>query len=232
MMKKSFFKLFAIVLFFGTTLQLTAEKAIVIGLIGDSTVAEQSGWGPAFASRFNENVKILNYAKNGATAPSLFKKLDLLLQHKPDYVFVQFGHNDQKRFEPNAYRDNLKIYVEKIQNAKAKPVIVSSVTRRSFNEKGKIVSLLLKSKKYNYKANLTVYAETAKSLAKELHLDFIDLHARSIDHHNQIGPTESMSYNFKEGDTTHFNHKGAQAITDLIVEEMNSVLPQITKHLK
>lgn len=44
-----------------------AEPQIKIGLIGDSTVAEQSGWGPAFAGRFNARAEIINYAKNGAT---------------------------------------------------------------------------------------------------------------------------------------------------------------------
>jgi hypothetical protein len=28
-----------------------------VGLIGKSTVAEQSGWGPALASRFNDQAK-------------------------------------------------------------------------------------------------------------------------------------------------------------------------------
>ena len=39
------------------------EKAVMIGLIGDSTVAMQSGWGPAFAERFDRRTKIVNYAK-------------------------------------------------------------------------------------------------------------------------------------------------------------------------
>jgi len=213
-------------------LQAETEKTLVIGLIGDSTVAEESGWGPAFASRFDENVKVLNYAKNGATAPSLFKRLDELLKHKPDYVFVQFGHNDQKRFEPQEYRKNLQVYINKIQQAKSKPVIVSSVTRRTFNKDGKIVSLVHKSKKYTYKANLTVYAETAKALANELKVNFIDLHNISIAHHNKIGPTVSMTYNFKEGDLTHFNKKGGLAIANLILTEIKSLLPKVALHVK
>ena len=223
--------LIAISLFISMVQLLAADNVIVIGLIGDSTVAEQSGWGPAFASRFNKSVKVLNFAKNGATAPSLFKRLDVLLEQKPDYVFVQFGHNDQKRFKPNEYRDNLKVYIDKIKKAKAIPVMISSVTRRSFDDNGKIVSLLLKSEKYSYKANLTVYAETVKSLAKKLKLDFIDLHALSIAHHNKVGPAVSMSYNFKAGDTTHFNEKGAQAIAAIVIEEVKSILPEVALYI-
>jgi lysophospholipase L1-like esterase len=58
-------------------------EAMKIGLIGDSTVAAESGWGPAFASRFNDKAKVINYAKNGATLESLSKKLDELVKLKP-----------------------------------------------------------------------------------------------------------------------------------------------------
>ena len=47
------------------------EKAGIVGLIGDSTVAVQSGWGPGFAERFDRRAKIVNYAKNGATLQAL-----------------------------------------------------------------------------------------------------------------------------------------------------------------
>jgi len=128
-----------------------------IGLIGDSTVAVQSGWGPAFASRFNGKAKILNYAKNGATLQSLTKKLDDLVKLKPDYVLIQFGHNDQKRYDTNAYSTHLKSYVARIQKAGGKPIILSSVVRRSFGKDGKIVNNMVKNEKYSYKANLTAY---------------------------------------------------------------------------
>ena len=75
-----------------------------------------------------------------------------------------------------------------------------------------------KMRKYSYKATLTDYAKAAEALARELNLPFLDLHRVSIAHHNEIGREESMTYNFKEGDKTHFNKKGAEAITDLIIE--------------
>jgi lysophospholipase L1-like esterase len=118
-----------------------AESRIKIGLIGDSTVAEQSGWGPAFASRFNAHAEVINYAKNGATLQALSKKLDALVKLKPDYVLIQFGHNDQKRYDTTVY-------------------------------------------------------------------------------------------NFKEGDRTHFNRKGAEAITDLILKEIQTAVPEISTYLK
>ena len=208
------------------------EKAVTVGLIGDSTVAVQSGWGPAFATRFDRRVKIVNYAKNGATLQALSKKLDELVQLKPDYVLIQFGHNDQKRYDTAVYSDHLRSYVERIRKSGGKAVIVSSVTRRSFDAQGKIVSNLVKTEKYSYKGTLTDYANAAEAVAVELKLPFIDLHAASILHHSKIGREESMTYNFKEGDNTHFNKKGSKAITGLILKELNTVVPELATYLK
>lgn len=209
-----------------------SKKTVTIGLIGDSTVAEQSGWGPAFAEQFDRRTTILNYAKNGATLESLSAKLDELLQRQPDYVFIQFGHNDQKRYETTVYQDRLKSYVERIQQAGGQPVIVSSVTRRSFDAEGKIVSNLVQNEKYTYRATLTDYAEAAEAVAEELKLPFLDLHRISIAHHNEIGREVSMTYNFKEGDLTHFNREGAEAIAGLILEELTTVLPDVASYVK
>ena len=208
------------------------ERAITIGLIGDSTVAVQSGWGPAFAERFDDRAKIINYAKNGATLLALSGKLDELVHLKPDYVLIQFGHNDQKRYDTQVYKAHLQSYVDRIKKGGGKPIIVSSVTRRSFDENGRIVSILLQNEKYSYKATLTDYAKAAEAVAKELDLPFLDLHGSSIAHHNKIGREKSMTYNFKEGDTTHFNRKGAEAITDLIIQELKTVVPELFTYVK
>jgi len=204
---------------------------VTIGLIGDSTVAVQSGWGPAFAGRFNNKAKVLNYAKNGATLQALSKRLDELVKLKPDYVLIQFGHNDQKRYDTKAYSTHLKSYVARIRKAGGKPIIVSSVVRRSFDKDGKIANNMVKNEKYSYKANLTAYAKAAEAVAAELKLPFIDLHTISTEHHNRIGKDASMSYNFKEGDRTHFNKKGAEAITDLILPELKKVAPELTAYM-
>lgn len=224
--------LFALTLFLSLSVSQAQEKTVTIGLIGDSTVAEQSGWGPAFAERFDSRAKILNYAKNGATLQALSKKLDELVQHQPDYVLIQFGHNDQKRYDTTVYQDHLKSYVERIQKAGGQPVIVSSVTRRSFDADVKIVSNLVKNEKYSYQGTLTDYANAAKAVVEELNLPFIDLHRVSIAHHNEIGREESMTYNFKEGDKTHFNRKGAKAIAGLILEELKTVVPELATYVK
>ena len=204
------------------------DRKLVVGLIGDSTVAQQSGWGPAFSKRFGDDVVVLNHAVNGATLQALSKKLEMLLKEKPQYVFVQLGHNDQKRYDIDTYVGYLKSYSDRMKKAGGIPIIVSSVTRRTFTQEGKIVSTMSSK----FKANLTEYAKAALKFAKDEGLKSIDLHSSSIAHHNAIGPAMSMEYNFKEGDKTHFNEKGANAITDLILKDLKVVMPELAKHLK
>ena len=48
------------------------EKKIVVALIGDSTVTARSGWGAAFAGRFDDRVKVLNFAASGRSSKSYY----------------------------------------------------------------------------------------------------------------------------------------------------------------
>lgn len=204
-----------------------AGEQMRIGLIGDSTVAEQSGWGPAFAQQVNDRAEVINFAKNGATLVSLSKELDRLLLRKPDFVLVQFGHNDQKRYDPTVYAKHLRSYTDRISKAGARPVILSSVVRRTFDTHGKIVSEVVENDKFAFKAGLGEYAKAAGTLARELGAPFIDLYSISEAHHNSMGQEASMSYNYAEGDKTHFNPKGARAIADLIIPELKRQIPEL-----
>lgn len=114
------------------------DTTTTIGLIGDSTVATTYGWGPAFADRLGDSVKVVNFAVNGATLESLSEKLDRLIEQDPDYVLIQFGHNDMKRYGTEEYRRKLTDYVQRVKRGGSQAVVLSSVTRRVFNEDGRI----------------------------------------------------------------------------------------------
>ena len=207
---------------------------MTVGLIGDSTVAVQSGWGPAFAERFDSRAKIVNCAKNGATLQALSKKLDDLVQLKPDYVLIQFGHNDQKRYDTTIYSDHLRslrgTHKEVWRQGGDCEFGHPSQLRRSREDR---VQLGQKTKSTITRGRyVTDYANAAKVVAGELNLPFIDLHGASIATTTRSAAEESMTYNFKEGDKTHFNKKGAEAITDLILEELKSVVPELAPYLK
>jgi lysophospholipase L1-like esterase len=79
-------------------------------LVGDSTVAPRGGWGDAFAKLLAPGVECRNLALGGRSSKSYrdeghWKKV---LEAKPDWVFIQFGHNDQSGGTGN---DGLAEYV-------------------------------------------------------------------------------------------------------------------------
>ncbi len=219
-----------VLLSLGLTTLCTAEdtkKTYIIGLIGDSTVASTYGWGPAFAEQFNDQAKVLNYAKNGATLDSLSKKLDELIKLKPDFVLIQFGHNDMKRYDANAYSRKLKDYVARVKKSGAKPIVLSSVTRRVFDHNGKISPQI-----FHNDRTLPAFAKAARAVAIDAVVPFIDLNSISIEHHNAIGPEASAAYNFDKDDRTHFSPKGAKAIADIILMELKTAVPELAPCLK
>lgn len=205
------------------------ETTLTVALVGDSTVMERTGWGRAFPGRFKDSVKVLDFAIGGNSSKRWHDQQGIkrVLQAKPDYVFIQFGHNDQPHKGPDratdpatTFRDYLRFYVKEFRAIGAKPVLVSPVVRRTFDENGKIVS------------TLTPWAEGAQAVAREMNVPFIDLHTASMNYHNTIGREASMAFNMSEGDTTHFNPKGAEAIVDLIVAQLKTAVPELASYLK
>ncbi|QEF97255.1 Rhamnogalacturonan acetylesterase RhgT [Stieleria maiorica] len=220
-------KLFLLLL--GLTLLLVNAPAAVaqvhhltIGLIGDSTVATTYGWGPAFEEQCTGEAKVLHFAKNGATLESLSKRMDELLQYRPDYVIIQFGHNDQKKYGPDVYRTKLTSYIQRAKQVGVKPIVFSSVTRRNFGDDGKIQPRVA-----NLKGDLPSFAATAEAVAKEQGVPFVDLYRISVNHHNTIGPGASQAYNFNPTDTTHFSPEGADATAKLIIAALRTEVPEL-----
>lgn len=202
---------------------------MTVALVGDSTVTEEYGWGKAFAGRVKDRVKVLNFAVGGRSSRSWYEegRLPAVLKAAPGYVLIQFGHNDQpgkgpkRETEPaTSYQDYLRLYINEFRKIGAKPILISSVTRRTFNADGKIES------------TLTPWAEAARAVADELKVPFIDLHTASVNYHNKIGREASMTFNATEEDLSHFNRKGAETIADLIVKEIKSASMDIAEYLK
>ncbi len=196
------------------------EKDTIVALIGDSTVTDSVGWGKAFAGQCNDKTTVLNFAVGGRSSKSWYneKRLPAVLEAKPDYVLIQFGHNDQPGKGParetdpaSTYRDYLKIYIKAFREIGATPILVSSVARRRFDDRGKIAS------------TLTPWAEAAKAVAREMDVPFVDLYTASVKLHNELGREASMAFNPKEGDTSHFNKQGADVIAGLIARGLRQI---------
>jgi hypothetical protein len=120
-------------------------------LTGDSTVTDQTGWGKGFANCLAPDVQLTNLSRGGRSSKSFIaegswkKALDL----KPDYVLIQFGHNDQAGHGPDretdpetTYRQYMNQYVDDARAAGIKPVLITSLSRRQWGDDGKIHSTL------------------------------------------------------------------------------------------
>jgi pectinesterase len=203
---------------------MSQPTSVTVALVGDSTVTDRNGWGKGFAARARTNVTVRNFAAGGRSSKSWYDegRLPSVLAAQPDYVLVQFGHNDQPGKGPDretdpatSYRDYLKIYVSACRGIRATPIIISPVTRRTFGECGRI------------RSTLAPWADGARAVAEASRAPFVDLHALSVQYHNTVGAETSAAFNPKGGDSTHFNQKGADAIADLIVEELSAIVPDL-----
>lgn len=210
----------------------TAERIV---LVGDSTVASQSGWGDAFTKLLALGVECQNLGRGGRSSKSFraeghWKKV---MEAKPGWVLIQFGHNDQPGKGPEresdaktTFRENLARYVSEARAVGAKPVLVTSLTRRTFNAQGKIQPDLLAD-----------YAEATRAVAAEEKVPLLDLNARSIEQMNQLGPEAAAAFDPKtkdpaKPDRTHLSAKGSEEIAKLVADEIHMRVPELAKLLK
>ena len=102
-----------------------------IVLVGDSTVASQSGWGDAFAKLLAPGVESHNFGRSGRSSKSYRAEghWKQVLAAKPAWVLIQFGHNDQPGKGPEretdaqtTFRENLARYVSEARAGGTQPV--------------------------------------------------------------------------------------------------------------
>jgi pectinesterase len=227
----------------------TSEKII---LVGDSTVASKSGWGDAFGKLARPEVTVVNLALGGRSSKSFRDEghWQKVLAAKPTWVLIQFGHNDQAGKGPKretdaktTFRENLTRYVTEVRAIGAQPVLITSLTRRNFNAQGRIEpgqSTIVRNEdgKEEQRPDLLVhYAEGTRAVAAELKVPLLDLHARSIEQLNQLGPEAAVAFDAKPKnpatpDKTHLSEKGAEETAKLVAGEIQKNVPDLAKLLQ
>jgi lysophospholipase L1-like esterase len=214
-------------------------KHIKVYLIGDSTMAQkeikaypETGWGMPFSYFFDSSVTVDNRAKNGRSTRTfieegLWKPVVDNLQ-AGDYVFIQFGHNDEvstkKSFTTEEeFQNNLSRYVTETRSKKAIPVLLTPVARRKFDSTGHIVG------------THEVYAELVRTVAKKYNVPLIDHDKKSQVLLQQLGVTTSKLLfnhltpgehpNYPDGkiDDTHFSELGARKMAELVLAEIKNL---------
>ena len=202
-----------------------------IVLVGDSTVTERLGWGLGFTRFLTDRVDCINTALNGRSSKSFRAEghWEPSLALHGDYYLIQFGHNDQPGKGPDretdiaTYSANMARYVDEVRAIGAQPVLVTSLTRRDFDQSGHI------------KSSLTSYVEALRKIATEKHVPLLDLNASSTAFCEKLGPLESARFNpLKDGkpDTTHLNAEGSVAFARLVADDLRGTVPTLAPYLR
>ncbi len=205
----------------------------IVALAGDSTVTDTAGWGAAFAKLLTPEAECNNFAGGGQSTKSFrdSKKWQQVLDAKPAWVLIQFGHNDMPGKGPHretdaatTYAENLSRYIDEARAIGAQPILVTSLARRVFIE-GKI------------RGELKPYVDAMTQVAAEKKVPLVDLFARSVALHNEQGEKASESFNppgKKKGQTdrTHLDAHGAEVMAGIIAEELRKVAPEMAGLLK
>ena len=222
-------------------------KATTIFLAGNSTVVDQdkepwASWGQMIPAFFEaKNICIANYAESGEALTSFksAKRLQkiLNLMKGGDYLFIEFGHNDQKQKGDGigpftSYKRDLKYYISEVKKKGGIPVLVTSMHRRNFDSIGHINN------------TLGDYPEAVRQTAKEENVALIDLNAMSKIMYEAWGPEKSIkafvhypantfpAQDKKLEDNTHFNTYGAYEIARCFVQAIKDNNLPIAKYLK
>ena len=220
------------------------QKKIKVYLIGDSTIAikepkayPETGWGMPFVYFFDASVEVDNRAKNGRStktfiAEGLWQPVADNLR-EGDYVFIQFGHNDEVKTKKSysteeEFQANLKRYVTETRRKKGIPILLTPVARRKFDESGKI------------EGTHDVYAQLVRNVAREQKVPLIDLDQKSQELLQQFGPETSKllflqlapgehpNYPGGKDDNTHFNELGARKMAQLVYAEIKNLNLDLT----
>jgi DNA sulfur modification protein DndE len=227
------------------------EKAAVLHLIGDSTMADkpnpdqnpEQGWGQALSRFFSDTVLIRNHAVNGRSTKSFIREGrwdSVLAAIKPgDYLFIQFGHNDEKSYDSSRYaeprtvfRANLIRFVSESRSKGAIPVLFTPIVRRKFDDSDALVD------------THGEYPDAVRRVAEERSVPLVDLERASADLVRSLGPEASKSLYlwirpgaspmFPDGkqDDTHFSRAGAMEMARLAVDGLKENNLDIVRFLK
>jgi pectinesterase len=224
-------------------------QRVQLFLIGDSTMADkpladnpERGWGQLLPIFFGEGVAIKNYAVNGRSSKSFIEegRWDAIVKQlrAGDWVFIQFGHNDEKNEDPmryagprDGYRNNLKRFIDETRANDAHPVLLTPVMRRRFDKEGKFFD------------THGEYPDVVRALANESDVPLIDLHEstrtlieqRGVEGSKKlflwIAPGEYKSLPNGKRDDTHFSEYGAREVAALAVTGIRELKLDLVRFL-
>jgi lysophospholipase L1-like esterase len=228
--------------------QVAQADTVRVILVGDSTMAPETGYGNALCERFQADVTCLNLAKGGRSSGSYraegsWDKVRALLQngrhYGATYVLIQFGHNDQPG-KPGRSTDlatqfpqNMAAYAEEVKALGAVPVLVTPLSRRTFKD-GVLQN------------DLQPWADSTRRVAVAEHVPLLELNADSVKAVQAMGMAEADTLamapppppgspapqarpgeNYRGFDRTHLGAKGAALFSGMVAAELARAVPAV-----
>ncbi len=207
-----------------------------IDLIGDSTQTDNAGYGRGFCANFTAQVDCVNMAKGGASTRTFREQglWDRALATKPDYMVIQFGHNDlvtkdhaDRQVALPDYVANLKRFIMEARAAGITPVLCTPLTRRYFEADGKIHS------------DLGEYSEAMRGVAKEMKAPLIELQDESIAYLDKMGEAagNKLAITKKDNDgktifdKTHLDWAGSYVFGRMVAVDLGRAVPALEKYV-
>ena len=256
------------------TMSFNNEPDFTVFMIGDSTMAnkdttggkQERGWGMVLQQYFDSHVVVDNHAVNSRSTKSFINEGrwdKVLAKIKPgDYVFIQFGHNDEKpqpdrHTDPGTtFDDNLRKFVNETRSKGGIPVLFNAVVRRNFalkvqknDDDEKLRNLDAKQGKNVLEGDTLYdthgdYRIAPANVAREMGVVFID--ANTITHeleqglgreaskklHMIFAPGEHPSLPKGRWDNTHYNIYGANQVAVLLIKEKKKKKARKKAHLR
>jgi lysophospholipase L1-like esterase len=217
------------------------KKAKKVFLIGDSTCSDykdsyypRTGWGTKFKGLI-DSVEVENDAISGRSSKSFYNDeyawpKTVAKIEEGDYLFIQFGHNDQKTDTTKAtspfttYQSYLLKFINETRNKNAYPVLVTSINRNWWDNDRVLTN------------SLGDYPRAMKELAIQENVPLIDLNYLTKVKFESLGKsytTDSIFLNLQAGqydnyptgieDNSHLQEKGAELIAKMVLEELEKL---------
>jgi len=222
------------------------SKIKTLFIAGDSTVTDQdlepwASWGQFFPNYLTPDVVVANYACSGL-ALSSFKSGNRLekilhLMQPGDYLFIEFGHNDEKakgegKGAWGEYTTLLKEYVTRTRAQGGIPVLITPTQRRRFNDNGTL------------EPTHGEFPDAMRKVAQEMKVPLIDVTNMTTAMYESWGdelskkafvfyPANTFPGQTKAlADNTHFGSFGANEIAKCVVQGIRDLGLDITKNIK
>jgi lysophospholipase L1-like esterase len=223
------------------TNQTLPRKLVVIG---DSTATAYSaslypltGWAQVLSGFFvADSVQVDDKALSGRSSKSFYNEgawspIKAAL-HAGDFVFIQFGHNDEKTSDTTrgtlpatTFKKYLSIYITDVLSKGAVPVLLTPIERNSWKTDGLTLN----------RTHITVdgdYPKAIRELAVEKKVALIDANELTRVYLEKIGEAAAnllfmnlvagqwANYPKGDADNTHLQEKGAKAFARLVADDI------------